>query len=127
MRGTDTVDLSQRLDRLERENRWWRCTASLAVVGVVLIPLVAATAAKAPEEIRAKKLVIVDDEGRQRIVLGWYAGYGLKIIGKGDKTRISLEDWNHGETELALHSQEGPARLKLTVSAEGVPSIWRAQ
>lgn len=115
--------MAQRLDRLERERRWWKVTGVGSAVVMALVLLLGAAPRKAPDEIRARRVVVVDGEGRERITLGWYFGYGLKIIGKDDKTRISLEDWDNGQTELGLHSQQGSARVKLTVRSDGSPSL----
>ncbi len=47
----DTV--TQRLDRLDRENRWWKALGIVAVSALSLIVLVGATQIKVADEVRA--------------------------------------------------------------------------
>lgn len=66
----DQPTLTQRLDRLERELRRWKILGSAAVAVLALVVLMGAKGAKVPDEIRAKRFVLVDEIGKQRAVLG---------------------------------------------------------
>lgn len=69
MAETQTNQITSRIDKLERQNRWMRnCLMFTFVIGsgVVLV------AAGAPDDdvLQAKQIVIRDDHGNKRIVLG---------------------------------------------------------
>ena len=70
MNGPQKDTVTQRLERLERELRRWKGLGSAAVVVLGLVILLGATGAKVPDEIRAKRFVLVDEDGKQRAVLG---------------------------------------------------------
>jgi hypothetical protein len=61
----DGRSMEARVARLERECRRWR----LAGVVAVGIALVAGAAQKPPDVVRARRLEVVDDKGRGRVVL----------------------------------------------------------
>jgi hypothetical protein len=62
--------LTLRLDQLERQVWWWKVVggATVGVLGLVL--LIGAVTQTTPREIRAHRLVVVDDAENPRIVLG---------------------------------------------------------
>src|SRR5215831_2861065 len=60
---TGMEGLAKRLDRLEREVRWWRATGGIVVAVATLALLIGATNTSVPNEIRAKRFVVVDDKG----------------------------------------------------------------
>ena len=66
-----------------------------------LVALIAATSAKVPSEVRAKRFVVVDDKGRPRIELG---GIALNIL-----PDVPLL------TGLAIRDKSGVVRARLTV------------
>jgi hypothetical protein len=53
----------QRLERLERESRRWK---ALAITAVALLGAVETPLATVAQEIRARRVVLVDDEGHER-------------------------------------------------------------
>ena len=55
----------RRVERLEAEVRWWRRVAIVPVALLVLLALVAAEHAAAPGEVRARRFVLTDAEGRE--------------------------------------------------------------
>jgi hypothetical protein len=63
---TPTLDaVAQRLDRLERENRWWK---RLCCLGALLVLLVwSLSACSQMDEIRTKRVVVQDASGRDRV------------------------------------------------------------
>ena len=64
MNGPTCNAVMQRLDRVERELRWWKRLGSLAVGLMALLALVSAAPTKPPDQIRAKRFVVVDKTGR---------------------------------------------------------------
>jgi hypothetical protein len=101
--------LTRRLDRVERHGRGWRVigSAALGLVGVVV--LIGATAPTVPGEIRTQRVVIVDEAGRPRIVLGKKEGaanvYEVSLANaKGVPTAVLyVEYW--GAEEGAGHER----------------------
>ena len=64
----DTV--AQRLDRLERENRWWKVLGIAAVAVLGLVVLMGAKGIGVLAQLRVKHLLIVDDDGKVRAEMG---------------------------------------------------------
>ena len=75
--------LQARLERLEREVGWWRRVAVAALAAVGLAGAVAATVTTNPDEVRTRRLVITDGDGRGRAVF---------TVDESDRTRLSLAD-----------------------------------
>lgn len=98
MMSEPTLDtLTQRLDRLERGNRWWKMLAIAAVSCLMLVLFVGASHTRSTEEIRAKRFVVVDESGQRRLLLGGVRGgvddprnYGLFLVGKNGKVRAEF-------------------------------------
>ena len=65
--------------------------------------------------IRAKKFVVVDDEGRERATLGMNGDrVGLELFASGgDQPAITLQLLDNGDTRLKLIRRELTAELKL--------------
>jgi hypothetical protein len=97
--------LTQRLYRLEREV--WRhkvfWLATLAVLGLVMLS--AATPTKVPEEVRAKRFVVVDANGKNLLSM-WAAGDSLPT--------------------LTLYDQHGNPRTQLDILPDGSPRLYFA-
>jgi hypothetical protein len=68
--GTTVVTLQARVDRLERETRMWRIAA---VAAIAVFGLLGAGKASGPipDEVRAKRFVLVDETGREHARLGF--------------------------------------------------------
>jgi hypothetical protein len=62
--------LTRRLDRLERQVWWWKVVGSSAIGVLGFVVLIEATAQTVPGEIKTNRVVIADDAGKSRIVLG---------------------------------------------------------
>ena len=69
--------LSRRLERLERENRWMK-RAGIAVVGIALaVALIGATRPEdIPEMIEAQAFRVIDEDGTQRAFVCQKTAYG---------------------------------------------------
>jgi hypothetical protein len=77
--------LAQRVERVERENRRLKAIGSAAVILIGAILLLGATTSKTPDEIRAKRFVLVDENGTQRGALGTSEVPHEAIAGFGGK------------------------------------------
>ncbi|HEY7434818.1 MAG TPA: hypothetical protein VIE41_06730 [Methylomirabilota bacterium] len=99
--------LHARLERLEREVGWWRRVAVAALAAVGLAGAVAATVTTNPDEVKTRRLVITDGDGRGRAVF---------TVDENDRTRLSLAD-RAGTTT---------ADLTVTPGQSAVLSVGRA-
>lgn len=115
-----TVDsLSQRLDRLEREIRWWRRLGTVVVSTLVLAFLLGATGQKVADEVRAKLFVLVDVDGKDRAALVVTAdGPVLALYDRDGKFRADLAVTAAGSA-LALRDRDGAPRAMLGVPTGG--------
>jgi len=68
MNETTIETLVRRLDRVERENRWWKVASAGALLLLSFVFFLGATW-KAPIEVRSNRFVLTDKEGRQRVTL----------------------------------------------------------
>jgi hypothetical protein len=90
------ASLMQRLDRLERELRWWKrgVVFGLAVLGVIaLVPTASFTAA--PQVVEATKFVLRDDAGKIRATMQAGAGgpFEFTINDAAEKRIAQLSQW----------------------------------
>jgi len=92
----------ERLDRLERELRWWKRLGGASAVGLALIIVLGATGAGVPDEIRARRFVVVASDGRSLGRLG------------------TSPD---GSPELALYDPKGIERAILVLSQGAEPML----
>ena len=115
--------LTQRLDRLERENRRWKRAASACSLVLALTLLSGAAPTTMPEEIKARRLVLVDQRGVTRAILGTdfdhfehLSQVALKLFDSKGKQRLHLFVHNDGPKDL--HSGWPKAGLSLLTEAE---------
>jgi hypothetical protein len=110
--------LHARLERLEREVGWWRRVGVAALAGVGLFGAIAATVTTNPDEVKTRRLVITDGEGRGRAVL---------TVDDSDRTRLSLTDRDGATTadltvipgqSAALSVGRGGAQAQLAAVGE---------
>lgn len=100
--------LHARLARLEREVGWWRRVCVAALAGAGLFGAIAATVTTNPDEVKTRRLVITDGEGR---------GRALFTVDESDRTRLSLTD-RDGATTADLTVTPGQSAA-LSVSRAG--------
>ena len=100
--------LTIRLDRLERENRWWKVLGVTAVSVLSLVVIIGATGNKVVDEVRARKLFILDKDGIVRAKLS------VDDIGAGeDMVRLWLYDKRNKPGILLAVSSGGASVLSL--------------
>lgn len=95
-------EITNRLSKLEKQNRCMKLTAAAAtliaavmmITGAARSPSVASTArsGNVAEELRAKRIVVVDTEGRERIVMaqGEQGFMELSMYGSEGKTLVNV-------------------------------------
>ncbi len=83
--------LTRQLDRVERQNRDWKVLGSVAIALLGLVFLIGATGGKIADEIRAKRFVLVDSDGKDRATLSVdNYGAGLRITDQHGEVRAEL-------------------------------------
>ena len=130
--------LAQRIDHLERAQRWWRTLGLLALLALALFGLLGATERKAPmvlEEVQARAFVLVDPQGTvlARLAPLPQGGPGLGVFDQGRKSRLLLTAEPDGSSGLRLFGRDGKGSIVLAVGANGAPSLrlldqnWRVR
>ncbi len=121
-----TLDtLTQRLDRLERENR------RLKLAGVILLLALAAVGAMGqmipravPKVVEAERFVLRDTRGKILATLGTEAsGTSLSVYDQNGKPRAGLSVIADGAPVLVLFDQNGKDRAGLVLGADGTPAL----
>lgn len=116
--------LTQRLDRLERENRWWRAASLVSLLLLVVIGLIAQTTARVPDELRAKKFVAVDDKGRSLVELFAQSGparAGLSLFdGGGNQVAYFTVFPGSSITGLSLSGGKGEPSISLSAMSNAM-------
>jgi len=117
--------LTQRVERLERANRWWRIGATLLLVGVGAAFLMAASAAKPPDEMAAKKFKLVDDQGNQRGAWGTQpkGATFFELTGRDGRGGIKAIVVPTGEMSLALADINGRPRILMGIGTNNLPAV----
>jgi hypothetical protein len=117
----------QRLARLEQENRRWKMLGLCAVVLLGLVVLLGATTSKVVQEIRTKRLILLDKDGRERAKLEMHSERGgpyLDLYDKDGRVGASLSITSTGGSFLSLLSKdESDAKVSLSVGGDGA-GLW---
>jgi hypothetical protein len=116
--------LARRVDRLERESRWWKRLASVTLVLLGIIVLLGAAAskkAKIPAELRGQRLVLVDkgEQGRAELTMMADNQPGLMLMDDAGKPRLMLTLSKFGEPTLSFADAGGTRRIVLSLDLYG--------
>jgi hypothetical protein len=116
--------LTRRVDRLERESRWWKHLASVALISLGVIVLLGAAAskkAKSPGELRAQRIVLVDkaEQGRAELTMMPENQPGLTLTDGVGKPRLMLTLSKYGEPTLSFADASGMRRIVLNLDLYG--------
>ena len=107
--------VEHRLTRLERANRRWKVAVALAVGALGgVVALGAAEPDLIPDELRVKRLVIVDQNNKPRAVLGpsSYGSSGLRLYDERQKELVALE------------ALPGSVPSMTFFAPDGKPAVW---
>jgi hypothetical protein len=139
MTDSSALHIIERVERLEREVRWWRRTGSLGASFFVLVSLAwAFDLDNSVKDIRATSFVLVDDAGQKRGELGFVPSGGesrvpglilwgkqggitmqidgfpsLNFLGKDEHSRVTLDVRSDDEAALEFLDKEGLKRVLL--------------
>lgn len=113
----DTGSLERRVRRLERANRL--LVAVVVIVGGAGV-LSAARPGPVVDEIDARRIRLVDDEGRVRIDLRHDdTETGIFIVDENGDTRLGAAQFAHGGGGYALHGPGGRGAAVLYLRGDG--------
>jgi len=113
-------ELEDRLQRLEhRIKRYQLIIASLGAAALALLGIAAASPKDVSEEIRAKKLVIVNNEGKEEIVLtAGKQGGALMLFDDGGHPMFMVGSEEAGST-LVMKTRDGKTFLRAVPEGAG--------
>ena len=103
------MSIEERLERLERQNKWMRRIGAVGVALVAAIFLLGQGKEQAVPSIKARELVLVDEAGAKR----------ASLTTKNDKTQLAFFD-KKGKAVVELTALRGSGRLSLSW-----PSGWK--
>jgi hypothetical protein len=114
-----TLEVFERLERLEKQNRRIKLAATLLLIFASSLILMSATWHK-EHTVEARQIVLKDDEGNTRAVLGMRsAGPGLTLYGAdGERVQALLSVLQTGPV-LGLYDADGTTRVLLGVTPKG--------
>jgi hypothetical protein len=103
------MTLEQRLERLERENRWMRRLGAVAVAVVAAVLLMGQDKAKDLPDLVVRSLTVKDKDGKVRATLATLATGSayLRFLDKSGKRRAALDVLNDGTPRLRLFDAKG--------------------
>ena len=120
-----TTEMLVRLDRMERQLRRWRRGAVVAL-GLALVAVAGAMGTPPVQELSVKTLRIVDDAGRDRIVLtADPLQADMTFFDPLGKSRLTLDVAKDRRPVLIFADELGKEsnRLVLGLEEEGVPAL----
>jgi hypothetical protein len=121
-----TMDkMVQRIDRLEKENRWLKHIGVLVLVGIAAVVLMGqAMSSRVAKVIQAEKFVLRDSSGRIRAELSTLHGGepSLVLFDKSLITRAVLGVIN-GSPRLDIYDGNGMRRAVLGATLDGSPRL----
>lgn len=106
------MDLERRIERLERENRRLKLIGSVVVAILAVAALAGAVAPQeVAEEIEARMFRIVDDDGDPLVELSAYSsGSRLVMVDQSGRWRVVLGALESGP-QIALHDHDNDDML----------------
>ena len=116
--------LARRVDRLERESRWWKRLAgvTLVLLGItVLLGAEASKKAKRPAELRGHRIVLVDtaERGRAELTMMPDNQPGMMLMDDAGRPRLMLALSKYGEPLLSFADGGGTRRIVLSLDLYG--------
>ena len=117
--------LSQRVNRLERENRRWkRC--GLAFACLAGVGLLMGQASHSSQVVKAQRVIIVDEEGNERIVLAGAKDQATLVLKNGAGQASAVLSAAKESAGLSVTDTDGKLRINLAKDfrASGNAGLW---
>ncbi len=114
------MTIEQRLERLERQNRWMKRIGALGLAVAAPVLLSGQAKGKDLQHLKARSLTLIDGYGRNRVVV---ADYGLRVSDINGKTRAMLFARGDGSPRLDLRDKNGKTRMSFRALLDGSPSL----
>jgi len=118
--------LTQRVDRLERDLRWWKCVAGLGGMLAVAAGLLGQAPAGAPvESVDAERFNLRDAGGNLRALLGTTSdgATSLLLYNATGVNQAGLGVMADGSTSVFLANPAGRTVTELTLYRDGTPTL----
>jgi hypothetical protein len=138
------MTLDQRLEKVERENRWMRRIGMVAAAVAAAVFLIGQAKEKEPQDLEVRSLKVKDRDGKARVTLGTDAdgvphlrfadehGKLRAMLGTLEEDLLCLTLWDrdfkvraalgmgtNGPPHLRLADEDGVARVRLSTSRDG--------
>jgi hypothetical protein len=117
----DLASVLSRLDRLERQNRLWKCIALALVLGLA-IPVLMGAAGGDVKPIVATGFTLVDSEGKNRGELSVDEEGSSRLLlgnGKSNRSQLMLKVLKSGQALIVLYDPTAKnPRMELTLNNE---------
>lgn len=121
--ANDESALARRVARLERQNRLLLASVIL-VLGVSLLGF-AAGAEQVPDLVQARRIQLVDLEGRVRMDLAHdSSGTRLYVHDAAGDVRVGVAQFSHGGGGVALHGPGGRGAAVLYLRGDGSLTLY---
>ena len=118
--------LTQRLDRLEQEMRWWKLAGAIVLLGASAVVLMG-QAMPFPRTVEARGFAAVDVNGKPRLLMGLGSDGSptVTLMDRDEKPRVILAVLPDGSPALGFYDQSGKERAALKVLAkhDGAPFL----
>jgi len=110
----------QRLEKLERENRWMR---RIGAVGLAIVAAIAVWPRSRDPKVNS--LQVTDKNGTERM---WFVTDvdgtpGLSVLDKNGEARMVFGTDADGPVRLSLLDKDGTERMWLVTDADGTPGL----
>ncbi|HTK91311.1 MAG TPA: hypothetical protein VL948_13765 [Verrucomicrobiae bacterium] len=118
--------LTQRVDRLERDLRWWKCVAGLGGMLAVAAGLLGQAPAGAPvKSVDAERFNLRDAGGNLRALLGTTSdgATSLLLYNATGVNQAGLGVMADGSTSVFLANPAGRTVTELTLYRDGTPTL----
>jgi hypothetical protein len=120
------MTIEERVERLERQNHRLRRGLGL-LVAAVLAGCGLGLSAEESDELTLRKLTMIDEEGRVRIVLGAPdsppGAYKVQHFDTTGKRRISAWTARNGAAGVTLNGAESGVRMSMTTVSNGTAKL----
>jgi len=115
------MDIEQRLNRLERQNkRLKKGMIGMVVAGFSLLVMAQASPPKIHDLIRAKKIEVVSDNGRKVILLeSWKLGGWIQTYNKKGKPLFTVAATDNGNGLISIYNSKGKPSVSIATAGGG--------